>query len=605
MKRTKRESHIPGFDYSTREAREETVAELFARARSARTVVESEWQKYNDYYNFIHDATAEVQEFIGDSDVPWAPCVTPDAWIAIESQIDPSVPEPEFRGRDSSRDWEAAQKREYAVKYIAENNRLVDMNTRNERRLLKYGDAFWKAYWDAGMRCGRHEGDIRIADVPVEAIYPDPSLKGGTIQDGQYVDYVYQIHKVTFAQLYARDLKKRGMTPAEVLSGEYAPSEGIFDMTTAIDETDSTVQILEHWFKQPEDVTVDGRKVEAGRVGCCIMAGGIELRYIPDYWPRTGSQNQLFPFVQYWRVQDENSVWNKSELFPILDLIDAADRKLAMGLLNDAFMSNDIILVEDGALAESAELCNEPGAVVKVKSGKVNSVARLGGLQSVSNIQQSMIWFKEQIERANRNYETGLGKETARATTATALSMMRTDAAEQGNIKQADRNAGFERLYELLDWLALEFFDDDRLIYLGADESRGREQDIELLYNSNSLAQMLPALRDRLTGEVVRPETEYWPRIDVTISAGDGVIKGKQATLQALQTLASATITAENYKLFAAQLEILDVPGKQAIIEEWEQRFQTPAMPGGTGAGLPTGAALPGMAGIQTGGMMI
>jgi len=37
-------------------------------------------------------------------------------------------------------------------------------------------------------------------------------------------------------------------------------------------------------------------------------------------------------------------------------------------------------------------------------------------------------------------------------------------------------------------------------------------------------------------------------------------------------------VTADNYKLLAAELEILDIPQKKAIIEEWEKKFQ-PAVP--------------------------
>ena len=572
----KRKSKTWGFDYSSREAREETVAALFAQARNARTVVETEWQRHNDYYNFLHDASSEIKDYCRENDLPWIPASVPDPWIAVESQIDPNVPEPEFRGRDNDLDSQKAKKREYAVKYIIENNRLADMNTRNERRLLKYGDAFWKAYWDGSMRCGIHEGDIRIADIPVEAIYPDPSLRGGNIQDGQYLDYVYRLHKVAFAQIFGRDLRRRGLSPEEVLSSEYEPRDGIFDMTTAIDDTDNTVQVLEHWFRQPEAGVADGVTYEAGCVGCSIMAGGIELRYIPNYWKRTGRQNKLFPFVQYWRIQDENQVWNKSELFAIEELVDAADRKLAMGLLNDAFMSNDIILLEDGALSGSDDLTNEPGAVVRVKPGRMGGVARLGGLQSGANIQAAMAWFKDEIARANRNYETNLGKETSRATTATALSMMRTDASEQTDIKKADRNAGFERLYELLDWLALEFFDDERFIFLGADEKKGRPESISVRFNADELAEPLPELRDAITGEVVREESEYWPRVDVTKSAGDSVIRGKQATLQALQALAASTpeIVREWEERFAKQPAVQQPPQAAGIAATMQRPFQ-------------------------------
>lgn len=593
---------LTGYDYSTQEAREETVSALFARAKNARTVVESEWQRYNDYYNFIHDSTGATEEFRDAEGLPMN-AVMPDPWILVESQITPEVPEPEFHGRDDDMDSSKAKQREFAVRYICENNRLPDMNTRNERRLLKYGDAFWKAYWDTEMRCGVNEGDIRIKDLPVEAIFPDPSIRDGTIQDGQYLDYVYRIHKVRFIQLYGEELKKNGINPQDILSSDYVNRESIFDLTTAIDQTDDTVQILEHWFKQPMEQ--DG--VPAGAVGCSIQAGGHELRYIPDYWKRTHKQCQLFPFVHYWRVQDENRIWNKSELFPILDMVDVADRKLAAGIMNDEMMGNDMFVVEEGALADGSEITNEPGAVLTVKPNRGNAVKRLGGLQSLANASVTMEIIERYIERASRNYESARGGETQRTTTATGLAMIREDAGSQADIKRADRNRGFERLYELLDWLALEYYDDDRMLYIGADAGKDREAET-LSFNSDALAETMPAVMDEITGEIVREEWEYWPKVDVTITASDSVVKGKQATLGALQALASAAITAENWRLFAAQLDLLDIPGKQDIVREWEQRFTAPPMPQETmptgGAGMTaTGApSLPGeLMGVPTG----
>ena len=572
MSRKKEKTPVAGYDYSTREAREVTVNELFHRAKNARTAVELEWQRYNDYYNGVHDVTRETMEFCRDNDLPWVPANMPDPWIMVESQIDPNVPEPEFRGRDDDLDSARARQREFAVRYIAENNRLKDMNTRNERRLLKLGDAFWKAYWDGEMRCGPSEGDIRIRDVPVEGIFPDPSVRDGTIQDGQYLDYVYSVHKVRFCQMFKRELETLGISQEDMLSSDYVERTGLFDMTTAVDDSDDTVQILEHWFRQPaETKDHNGRTVPAGAVACSIQAGGRELRYIPNYWERTGRQNKLFPFVHYWRIQDENRLWNKSELFPILDLVDAADRKLSMGILNDAFMANDILLVEEGALADGTEITNEPGAVVKLKPNAMGRVQRLGGLQSLSNASIGVDWFKSQIERANRNYDTALGREVTRVTTAAGMAMLRSDAQGQADIKRSDRNAGFERLYELLDWLALEFFDDDRLLFLGADEAKDRPAET-LLYNADAFAETMPEVRD-LAGQVVRESWTYWPRVDVTISAGDNVLRGKQATLQALQTLTQAQITPENWKLFAAQLDVMDIPGKQEIIDDWRKRF--------------------------------
>lgn len=551
----------------------ENIPALFQKAKNARTVVESEWTRMNDYYNFIHDASAEMKDFCEMRDIPYIPAVCPDAWIAVESQIDPTIPTPEFRGRDTDRDSVKAKQREFAVKYMIENNDIDQKNTANERRLRKLGDAFWKAYWDVDMRCGISEGDIRILDVSPEAIFPDASLRTGDIQQGQYVAYVYTLHKVEFLRQYKKRLKALGKT--DVQESAYVPVTSCFDLSTAVDDVSDTVQVMEFWFKWPEDGLCempDGKKVQvrAGDVACSIQAGDIELKLIPQYWKHTGRQCRLFPFVHYWCIRDENSFWNKSELYPIMDLIDAQDRKLGSALLNDAFMSNDVVIYEEGALADGEEFSNAPGASVRLKNGKIGSVARLGGLQNAPNATIMLNYLKEQVERTSRNYETNLGKETSRQTTASGLAMLREDADSQSRIKNADRQRGFERLYELLDWLALEWYDDNRMLYLGATEERAAEA---LSFNSLLLAETSPAIMDAVTGKLVREEFEYWPKVDVTVTAGDGVMKGKQATLTALQTLANAAITAENYKLYEAMLDILDIPQKQDIISDWETRF--------------------------------
>ena len=593
---------IVGYDYSTREMREETADALFRRAKNARTAVEIEWERCNDYYNGIHDATKEMVEYCRANDVPWIPANMPDPYILVETQINPNVPEPEFRGRDDDLDSAKAKQREFAVRYIIENNRLSDMNTRNERRLLKLGDAFWKAYWDRDMRCGVNEGDIRIKDIPTEAIFPDPAIRDGGLQDGQYVDYVYTMHKVKFCQVFRRELEELGLTADDILTEDYVSRTGVFDLTTAINDLDDTVQVLEHWFRQPCDTEEDGERVPAGAVACSILAGGRELRYIPNYWKRTCKQNRLFPFVHYWRIQDENRFWNKSELMPILELVDAADRKLAMNILNDTFLANDIILVEDSALADGEEFTNEPGAVIHLKQNRMGGVQRLGGLQSIANGSMGVDFFKQQIERASRNYDTNTGKEASRVTTATGLAMMRQDAQSQADIKGADRDAGFERLYELLDWLALEFFDDDRMLFIGADEMKDRAPQA-MPFNADSFTAVMPRVLDA-AGNVVREEWQYFPRVDVTITAGDSIAHGKAQTLQALQALTKSQITAENWKLFAAQLELIDLPGKQEIINEWRRRFDaamTPSASGGAAVGsLGEGAAGAGIPGAQT-----
>lgn len=561
------------YDYTTEEGRVATAEWLFEQAKNERTAVEDGWVRNEGYYSFVHAAAAEMREALEEQGINWTPAVVPDPFIQVESQLVPEVPQPEFHGRDDDADGEKARRREFAVRYIVEENRINDMNTSNERRLRKLGDAFWKAYWDETMPCGEQSGNIRIKDVSPEDFYPDPTAGREGLEACEYVDYVYTMHKLKFWRLYHDVLEKKGILLEDLLQTQYRVEDGLFEpVTSGTLARDDMVQILEHWYRNP----CDTEEAPAGAIGCTMQAGGVEIKWIPNYWEKTGRQCRLFPFIHYWCIRDETQFWNRSELDPILSLVDAADRQIAIGQLNDAMMANDIVLVEEGALADGSEFTNVPGAQVTVKQGRMGGVARLGGLNNGIQSVSAVNWFLDQIQRTSRNYDSNNGRETARVTTASGLLQLRGDAETQQKLKKADRDAGFCRLYELLDWLALEYFDDDRLLFIGA-KKKG-EQPQSLTYNGDDFARRAGVKVDMLTAAVTDEGFDYYPRVDVTVTAGDGLSKNPATTVEVLDKLAASQITADNWELLAAELEYLDVPQKQEIIEGWRRKF-APTVP--------------------------
>ena len=561
------------YDYTTEESRVATAEWLFEQAKNERTAVEDGWVRNEGYYNFVHAAAAEMREALEEQGIDWTPAVVPDPFIQVESQLVPEVPQPEFHGRDDDADGEKARRREFAVRYIVEENRINDMNTSNERRLRKLGDAFWKAYWDETMPCGEQSGNIRIKDVSPEDFYPDPTAGREGLEACEYVDYVYTMHKLKFWRLYHDVLEKKGILLEDLLQTQYRVEDGLFEpVTSGTLARDDMVQILEHWYRNP----CDTKEAPAGAIGCTMQAGGVEIKWIPNYWEKTGRQCRLFPFIHYWCIRDETQFWNRSELDPILSLVDAADRQIAIGQLNDAMMANDVVLVEEGALADGSEFTNVPGAQVTVKQGRMGGVARLGGLNNGIQSVSAVNWFLDQIQRTSRNYDSNNGRETARVTTASGLLQLRGDAETQQKLKKADRDAGFCRLYELLDWLALEYFDDDRLLFIGA-KKKG-EQPQSLTYNGDAFARRAGVKVDMLTAAVTDEGFDYYPRVDVTVTAGDGLSKNPATTVEVLDKLAASQITADNWELLAAELEYLDIPQKQKIIESWRRKF-APTVP--------------------------
>lgn len=559
------------YDYTTPESRVATANWLFEQAKTERTQKETEWIRNHAYYSFRRQTDESISDILENLNLPKQP-VVPEPYIMVESQITPDIPQPEFHGRDNT-DGETAEKRQLAVRYIIEANRLDDLNTSNERRLWKLGDAFWKAYWDEDMPFGERSGNIRVRDVSPEDIYPDPSAGSADLEGCEYVDYVYTMHKNAFWRVWHDRLRQLGIeSPEEIIQSGYREQDGLLEPTASTSALEDRVQILEHWFRQPYDT----KDASAGDIACTIQAGGIELRYIPKYWKETGRQCKLFPFVHYWIIRDETQFWNRSELDSIIDNVDAADRALAIGLLNDAMMSNDIVLVEEGALVPGESFSNTPGATVKVNPGRMGGVARLGGLHDVGSSLNLVNWLQEQIQRTNRNYDTNNGKETARVTTSSGLLQLRGDAEAQAQLKKKDRNAGFARLYELLDWLALEFFDDDRLLVIGA--TKKDEEPTMLQFNGRDFAHEIAPAVDPETGEPVGEPIRYYPRIDVTVTTGAGLSKNPGTTVEVLDKLAATQVTADNWRLLAAELEYLDIPQKQEIVQMWREKFE-PSVP--------------------------
>lgn len=599
------------YDYSDREAREATVPFLYAYAKSQKEEQTAKFKLYDDYYNNEHITQKEIAKFCENKGLPFIPAIIPDAYIHVESQIIPELPDFEFNGRDDDLDNVKAKQREYVVRYVVDNNKVEDMNTDNERQLNKLGNAFWKVAFDFDRSGPGYQGDIVVGAPDCAEIFPDPA--GVDIDDCEFIDFSYRMHRMKVYRKFKADLDRLGISLNELCAdGNFADTQ-IYNSQTQ-DINDDTLQIIEHWFRQPLDGS-DTREIsiknpitgktqtikqkvewEAGDIACSIFIGTKEIRYIPKYWEKTGRQNKMYPFVKYCKIPVAKSFWDKSEIAPIKELIDAADREFSMMLLNDAFNANDIIVIEENALADDAETENTPGAHWKTKTGMINGVRRLGGLSSLQGgLKDTINFIRDIIKQTVGNFDVNMGDAPpGNVRTLGGLVELKEQGNKRQNIKKADRKAGFARLYELIDWTALEFYDDNRLIFLGAtgetqpdqqeqqevipgqnmDRSKGP---VIFRFNSDNM-RVLDAEMTDATGEA----QYYYPRIDAKIDVGDGITNNKAMTLAATENISKMQITPENYKLIQGMVELMNLPNRKDIKQYLEKLFtqrQQPAEP--------------------------
>ena len=118
------------------------------------------------------------------------------------------------------------------------------------------------------------------------------------------------------------------------------------------------------------------------------------------------------------------------------------------------------------------------------------------------------------------------------------------------------KSEGFKRLYELIDRTALEYYDDGRVISIGAVEAG------ETVYRFNDFA-TYPENSD----------SAYIPVVDVKIHVGDGVANSKAFTIQALSELIKVPVTEDNYRLIQSYVELIGLPMRGDICDSLERKF--------------------------------
>lgn len=527
-----------GAMYGTRKEREDTIKLLLDDAKSAKSGAEQYFQKMKSYYDGTHITESQTGQFLADSSLPWKPATVPDGYMHVESQIDADMPDFEFLGREES-DAETAKVREQVVRYVCDGADLETKNAQNERRLNLYGTAVWKL----SVGVGADGADVMIDAPSPEAIYPDPSAS--SLDECEYVGYVYSMSRIKAERIFEYDLSRMGKSVGDIMR-ENGTEPGMTD----------NVEVVEWWYKQQSDGEGESEYVvgdaietrpcpyKSGDVAFSILIGGREIRNVPKFWQSTGYGK--YPFVIMSKTPRDGSIWGKSELEAIIPLIDAADRQLALAQLNTAFAANDIVVYEENAFAADSYPQNSPGSTWKLRPGMLDKVKRLGGLAGDNVAHYEIVEkYRTLMKDALGNYDYLQGSATSQVTTATGLALLSDRASRRMNAKNVCKKAGFERLYRLIDYLALELYDEGDVRRIVGDGAK------VAVYGKNG----------------------YIPELDVRVSVGDGVDNSRSFTLSALNDLINMNVTEENYPIVRAYISALGIPEKDKICAALDARF--------------------------------
>ncbi len=517
--------------------RERRIEALLNEAKTAKSGISDYWKKMRSYYDGTHETAKQTGGFLSAVDLPWVPAAVPDGYLHVESQIKAEVPDFEFSAR-GDKDSEKAALRERIVRYVTQNNELTRKNAANERSLHLYGSAVWKVAVGAG---DHEETEILIENPSPEMFFPDPAARA--LDECEYAAFCYRMSAAKARRVFHEDLLRSDADIDMILRAKNGRKH-IFDDTAAVYDT---VEITEFWFRQETDgeEAVGGVPYlyKAGDIALSILLEGREIRYVPKFWSKTSCRK--YPFVLYQKIPSEGSIWGRSELEPIIPLIDAADRQLAFAQLNSAFFANDILLYEENAFAADSYPENRPGAIWKVRAGMADKVKRLGGLAGESLEHYEIAdKYRAMMKEALGNFDFLQGDSATQVNTATGLALLGDYANKRTEAKNICKKAGFERLYRLIDMMAMEVFSDDKL----------------------------KAITDL---DVLPSMMEYVPTLDISVNIGTGIEHSRSLTLAALEKLCGMSIDANNYPMVRAYLNTLGIPDRAALIAEYDEKFKT------------------------------
>lgn len=220
-----------------------------------------------------------------------------------------------------------------------------------------------------------------------------------------------------------------------------------------------------------------------------------------------------------------------------------------------------------------------------MKDGKINSIRRLGGMNGLSSREETINFLQSQIERTVGNFDASMGKEPVRVTTSSGIAQLNERADARKSIKKADRNSGFEELFELIDWTCLEFYDDDRMIYIGASDAELNKKYAELSVQARQEGiPMLPNMNKQIGPIVFKYSSKnmmvrdnrnevYFPNVDCKVYASDALSKSKAFNVQSLMDLLKVPITPQNVDIVKEYIDLLALPSRKETKENLDKSF--------------------------------
>ena len=496
--------------------------------------------------------------------------------MIVESLIDLGVPDPEFKPVAKD-DEEPVQMLENYVKYIvrAAQPSLQEINLHNERRVMKFGGAFWKIHWENNVKKGGYIGEIGISMPHPKDIIPN---HGATSTDD--MNHYHHVVNHTAGEILKKwpDVTKNDLEGFGALFHEYDEFSGSQRITVSDQQSGDKEMNLEKY-----SVVETTYRDEDNDICKFWWTGDLVLQHLPKFYYRrldgeiTPTEDYKGSDVEYYIpktwdlvyqpfIPRDKCFWGISLMEDIYDLNEAI--KKAVHIHEEEHLKGrKKILVGSQGLKIALESSTSTVEYVPDPTSMVREIDMTTDLDGVAWIEKLKEWMQLLTGATNST----LGVRDSSVNSAKQAQVYIEQANFKIALKTAYKSSCYKRIYRILSDFALAFVDENRPFRLEEKPKPQVNPDGTTFVPKAMYGEFnrLNMLRDK-SGNYIYPD------YDIEVNAEAVFMKSKSEIFNALVTLAGQGRFEPNAgnAAFLKVLSKIGVPDLQEVIDSMEQDIQ-------------------------------
>jgi hypothetical protein len=519
--------------------------------------------------------------------------------MAIEALIDLSVPEADLRAVALD-DETAVRELKHYITYVSRAANLEEINLENERRVKKFGGAFYKVHWNNAVKNGSYVGDIELSNPLPKHIVPNA---GAINWDDDLEHYHHILNKTEkyvlrrFPHLTKDDLEDKATLYKEydeldnnsdgyISSGDTNDREtglkrySIIETTYRDDEGDickiwwSGDLLIDHiekfyWHRDEEGNPTETEILEPGtqiRIGTDEQGQPI-FRTVEQQTDEAGEplfDEQGFPVgeeVEYYipkgfdiiyqpYLPKDLSCWGTSMIDDIKDLYEAILK--GVFIQEESFLRGRKKIVTDND-EDKQQIESATSSVIKV-TGQWREMD-MGAIDALPWVEKLKEWMQLLTGATN----AAMGVHDPGVKSGRQVQLYVSQANFKAALASTYKAIAFKKLYKLIADFAMAFCDDDRPFRLSGDKNKPE-------YGSFS---RLSLLRDD-SGNVI------YPNWDIEVGAQAGWLQNKSEILEQIVMLANnrAFDPTPGNMAYLKILQKLGVPFVEGALQDIEREIE-------------------------------